>query len=98
MIEFFFGATNTNGQTSYCSGSALTYVQSDVDVAAAAASEFTILPLDGLNQFLYVDGMDGRGAQVYWDTAFEQMSSDAGSLRCARTIVERCEPTEHACD
>ncbi len=74
VISFFFGATNTNGETSYCSGSALTYVQSDLDVAAAAASEFTVLPLDGLNQFLYVDGMDGRGAQEYWDTAFEQLS------------------------
>ncbi len=75
-IQFFFGATNTNGQTTYCSGSALDYVQNDVDVAAASASEFTILPLNangtGGNEMLYVDGMDGRGAQVYWDTAFEQ--------------------------
>ncbi len=77
VIEFFFGATNTNGQTSYCSGPALNYVQSDVDLAAETAAEFTILPLNGNgtfgNDILYIDGMDGRGAQVYWDTAFEQM-------------------------
>lgn len=73
VVEFFFGATNTNGQTSYCSGSSLTYVQSDIELAAEAASEFTILPLDGYGDALYVDGMDGRGAQVYWDSAFEQI-------------------------
>jgi hypothetical protein len=77
VIEFFFGATNTSGQTSYCSGPSLNYVQSDVELAAQSASEFTILPLNGNgtfgNDMLYVDGMDGRGAQVYWDTAFEQM-------------------------
>jgi hypothetical protein len=71
VIEFFFGATNTLGQTSYCSGSALTYVQSDLEVAAAAASEFSILP--SLKPILYVDGMDGRGSQPYWDTTFEQL-------------------------
>ncbi|HXV14376.1 MAG TPA: hypothetical protein VEC56_09245, partial [Candidatus Krumholzibacteria bacterium] len=73
VIEFFFGATNTLGETNYCSGSALDYVQSDASVAAAAASEFTILPLDGFTGILYVDGMDGRGGQVFWDTAFGQI-------------------------
>ncbi len=73
VIEFFFGATNTNGQTTYCSGSAINYVQSDLNLAAEVASEFTILPLDEPTDVLYVDGMDGRGAQSYWDTAFEQI-------------------------
>ncbi|HXV14781.1 MAG TPA: T9SS type A sorting domain-containing protein [Candidatus Krumholzibacteria bacterium] len=73
VIEFFFGATNTNGETSYCSGSALDYVQSDVDLAAESASEFTILPLygNGFDSLLYVDGLDGRGGQIFWDTAFD---------------------------
>ncbi|RPH54754.1 MAG: hypothetical protein EHM89_18135, partial [Acidobacteria bacterium] len=78
VVEFFYGATSTSGLTSYCSGNSLNYVQSDVDVAAAAASEFTILPLapgSPGTDILYVDGMDGRGAQVYWDTAFEQLGT-----------------------
>ncbi len=77
VIEFFFGATNTSGQTSYCSGSALDFVQSDVDLAAETASEFTILPLVpgllGGAPALYVDGMDGRGAQIYWDATFAHL-------------------------
>jgi hypothetical protein len=76
VVEFFFGATNTNDETTYCAGSALNYVQNDVDLAAETASEFSILPVNGNGTgipLLYVDGMDGRGAQVYWDTAFEQM-------------------------
>ena len=80
VIEFFFAAHSTSGDVSYCSGSALTFVQSDVDLAAETASEFTILPLFGNGaanaDVLYVDGMDGRGAQVFWDTAFEQVSTD----------------------
>ena len=50
-------------------------MQSDLALAAESAAEFTILPLNGgsTTDLLYVDGMDGRGAQVYWDTAFEQL-------------------------
>ena len=75
VVEFFFGATSTSGYTSYCSGSALNFVQSDVDLAAEVASEFTVLPLNGgsSTDVLYVDGMDGRNAQVYWDTALQQI-------------------------
>ena len=75
VIYFFWGATSTNGETSYCSGSALTYTQSDIELAAEVASEFSILPVNGgaSTDVLYVDGMDGRGAQQYWDTAFQQI-------------------------
>jgi hypothetical protein len=75
VVEFFFGATNALGQTSYCSGSKLNYVQSDVNLAAELASEFTILPLNGgeSTDILYVDSMDGRGGQELWDTAFHQI-------------------------
>ncbi len=73
VIEFFFGSTNTNGESSYASGSALTFVQSDPELAAEVASEFSILPLDEPTEIFFVDGMDGRGPQIYWDTAFEQL-------------------------
>jgi hypothetical protein len=76
VIEYFYGATSTSGLTSYCSGNDLTFVQSDVDVAASFASEFSILPSVpgvGGSDILYVDGMDGRGAQIYWDASFANM-------------------------
>ena len=78
VINFFYGAQNTNAQFAYASGSALNFVQSDLNVAAENASEFTILPLNGNgnegSDILYVDGMDGRGAQGFFDVAFDQMS------------------------
>ena len=78
VVNFFFGATNTLGQTTYCSGSALNYVQEDVQLAAETASEFSILPVLGNGtdgrDLLYVDGMDGRGAQEYWDISFERFN------------------------
>jgi len=77
VINFFYGATNTGALTSYASGSNLAFVQSDIDVAAQNASEFTILPLNANgtegNDILYVDGMDGRGGQGFFDVAFGQM-------------------------
>jgi hypothetical protein len=92
VIEFFFGATSTSGLTSYCSGYSLNFVQNDVDVAAAAASEFTILPLvpgSGGNDLLYVDGMDGRGSQVYWDTAFQQFGYSVADRYDVRAPASR---------
>jgi len=76
VVEYFYGATSTSGLTSYCSGNDLTFVQSDVDVAASFASEFSILPSEpggAGTDILYVDGMDGRGAQPYWDASFATM-------------------------
>ncbi len=81
VVSFFFGATNTLGETSYCSGSALDYVQSDIELAAETASEFSILPVSGNgtsdSNVLYVDGMDGRGGQEFWDIAFAQLGKFA---------------------
>ena len=79
VVEFFFSATNASGETSYCSGPSLTFVQSNVELAAEVASEFSILPINGgkASNILYIDGMDGRGAQIYWDTAFEQLGAIA---------------------
>jgi hypothetical protein len=77
VVEFFFGATNTANQSTYCAGSALTFVQDNVDVAAANAAEFSILPVNANgtegNDILYVDGMDGRGGQGFFDEAFGDM-------------------------
>jgi len=77
VVEYFFAATNTASQTTYASGSALGLVQGDVNVAAANAAEFSILPVNadgtGLNDILYVDGMDGRGGQGFFDEAFGDM-------------------------
>jgi hypothetical protein len=77
VVEFFFAATNTANQTTYASGSALGFVQDNADVAAANAAEFSILPInaDGTegNDILYVDGMDGRGGQGFFDEAFGDM-------------------------
>jgi hypothetical protein len=80
VVEYFYGATSTSGLTSYCSGNDLTFVQSDVNVAASFASEFSILPsVPGATgtDILYVDGMDGRGAQPYWDASFANMGLGA---------------------
>ncbi len=78
VIEFFYGATSTAAVTTYASGSNLGFVQGDLTVAAQNASEFTILPLNGNlaegSDILYVDGMDGRGAQGFFDVAFDQLN------------------------
>jgi hypothetical protein len=92
VIEFFFGATNTEGLTNYCSGATLNFVQSDLNIAALFASEFTILPRDpGADvgtDILYVDGADGRG-QDFWDTAFSQLGiiPDRYDVRGAKSHV-----------
>jgi len=73
-VCFFYGAESTNGVKTYAFGSALDGQGDDVAIAAANASEFTCLPAGGFNRggaILYVDGMDGRGAQPYWDTAWQ---------------------------
>jgi hypothetical protein len=75
-INFFYGAVNTNALETYCYGSALGASGSVRQDAADAPSEFTILPAGGFNRggdILYVDGMDGRGAQPFFDTAFQSL-------------------------
>jgi len=78
-VSFFYAATSTGGvlqQGTYAYGSNLGATGTDREAAAAAPSEFTILPAAGpLNggDILYVDGMDGRGMQPYFDTAFQSL-------------------------
>jgi hypothetical protein len=76
-VWFFMGAKSTTGVWTYGRGSVAGYVQwTDPNEAAVNADEVTILPAGGYNRggdILYVDGMHTRGAQPYFDTAFEQM-------------------------
>ena len=72
-VCFFYAARSANAVETYAFGSSLEAVGSDREVAALNAAEFTCLPAGGPargGDILYVDGMDGRGAQPYWDTAF----------------------------
>jgi hypothetical protein len=92
VIYFFFAATNTDGITSYQSGSSLTLTTHDVDWAAANASEFSILPGEPGptgTDILYVDGMDGRGAQQFWDNSFQSMgvTPDRYDIRAPSSLV-----------
>jgi hypothetical protein len=77
-VCFFYAATSSGG-TTYRTASNLGASTADIEVAAANASEFTILPAGGFNRggdILYVDGMDGRGAQPFFDTAFSAIGQD----------------------
>jgi hypothetical protein len=74
-IFYFFGAQNTLGEWSYWSREAGTAYA--IAEAAALPLEFQILPGvgNGADAFiLYVDGMDGLGAQPYFDTALQQVA------------------------
>jgi hypothetical protein len=75
-VCFFYAAENTNGVKTYLGGSALTLQTNSITEAATYASEFTCLPAGGWKRggdILYVDCMDGRGGQPYWDTAFQAL-------------------------
>jgi len=76
-VWFFFGATNAGGVSTYYSeGSAGPRGDASIDYVASVSDEFTILPAGGYargGDILYVDGMNFRGAQPYFDTAFQQM-------------------------
>ncbi len=78
MICFFYAATNAAAfpVTTYAFGSNLGASGPLLAEAVAHPSEFTCLPGSGWQNggdILYVDGMDGRGAQRYWDTAFDNL-------------------------
>jgi hypothetical protein len=77
-VWFFFGAANTPGSWTYYSQAAPGTGQSnDRDYIASYADEFTILPaaaVDKNGDILYVDGMNFRGAQPYFDTSFQMMN------------------------
>jgi hypothetical protein len=75
-ICFFYCAESAVGIRTYAFCSNLTAQGVDINQAAANPSEFTCLPAGGWSHggdILYVDGMDGRGAQLYFDTAFRDL-------------------------
>jgi FlgD Ig-like domain len=75
-VCYFYAARDTSGTESYAFGPSLSLTTFDREEAASNASEFTCLPAGGYNHggdILYVDGMDGRGAQPYWDTVFASL-------------------------
>jgi hypothetical protein len=76
-IQFFYAAKSAAAVETYCFGSALGAQGSDKQFASVNASEFSILPirgnLTGTRDILYVDGMDGRGGQPYFDSAFQSL-------------------------
>ena len=82
-IWFFWGAENTGGKYTYANA-ALTTAGNQTDdknEAATFADEFQILPAVGRDvedgglggDILYVDGMNFRGAQPYFDTSFQNL-------------------------
>lgn len=78
-VNFFYAAKSLGGAETYAYGSNLGAQSGDVTLAEANPSEFTCLPAGGYNRggdVLYVDGMDGRGAQPYWDTAMHSIGTD----------------------
>ncbi len=80
-IWYFFGAMDNANDWRYFSLSVPTLdaETADLGVAAANPMEFTILPAGGYNRggdILYVDGMNYRGAQPYFDSAFEFLNID----------------------
>ena len=78
-VCFFYGARGNGALETYLFGSSLTLPTDDREEAAADPAEFTCLPAGGYNRggdILYVDGMDGRGAQPAFDLAFTALGLD----------------------
>ena len=76
-VCFAFSATNNSAVTN--NWSPFTGSTSDLNEALYAPGEFQILPGGGYNNggdILYVDGMNARGAQPFFDTAFEFLGLD----------------------
>jgi hypothetical protein len=78
-VWFFFGAAGTGGKSTYWALPLPTPANEtdDIEEAAANPDEFTILPAQALHSYgewLYVDGMNFRSAQPFFDTAFEQLT------------------------
>jgi hypothetical protein len=73
-VWHFYGARSVGGTQTYACMTDGWSGDEDADNVAEFADEFTILPAEGPangGDILYVDGMHGRGAQPYHDTAFE---------------------------
>jgi hypothetical protein len=78
-VWHFFGARSSIGEWTYYALPTPTPTSQahDIDLVASNADEFTILPAAGVangGDCLYVDGMNFRGSQPYFDTAFDMMN------------------------
>jgi hypothetical protein len=74
-VGFVFGSRNAVGAETYYTR--VTETVSNGGAAFANPMEFTCLPAGGWLRsggILYVDGTDGLGAQMYFDTAFDMMN------------------------
>jgi len=76
-ICFVFCAENTLGTRTYFT----TFTESTDDLSEALSNpdEFQVLPGGGVaagGDILYVDAFDGRGAQPFFDTAFQMLGID----------------------
>jgi hypothetical protein len=74
-LWFFFGATGSTGTWTYYSLPA--GQDNSMNIVAQLPDEITMLPAVGDepgNDILYVDGMNFRGAQPFFDTAFQNMN------------------------
>jgi hypothetical protein len=83
-VCFFFGARSGPPSSSWSYVSleipSRTYWRGggvdDINIAASNPDEFTVLPAAGCQrggEILYVDGMDFRGSQPYFDSAFKSL-------------------------
>jgi hypothetical protein len=77
-VWFFFGADDASDLSTYWALTIPTQIHEtdDIDLAASNPDEFTILPAEGVangGDILYVDGMNFRGSQPFFDTAFESL-------------------------
>jgi len=70
VTYFVFSAIDSGGNTTYYTRE--TRQTAVLATAFATPMEFSVLPT-GNSTILYVDGMDGRGAQPYFDTAFASL-------------------------
>jgi hypothetical protein len=73
-VYYYFSARDINGVTNYWSVNA-GVTTSEAEVRAIPC-EVTCLPanaLSGATDILYVDGFDGRGAQPFFETAFDML-------------------------
>jgi hypothetical protein len=78
-VWFFMGAKNATNQWTYWALPVPTPTNqtADIDLAASNADEMTMLPAGGPERggdILYVDGMNFRGSQPYFDSAFDMMT------------------------
>jgi len=75
-VNFFYKAISADGPATTVYFSLNWGSDTDINAVASNPMEFTVFPAGGFNNggdILYVDGMDARGAQPFFDTAFQSL-------------------------